>query len=101
MESNLKSVLWKYYEITDENKAKCKNCHKELSRTGGSSTTTLKRHLQSIHSELYKEYVEELKNDEQKNDSEINVQKRPRVQTKNHGQQSTLDHCFLKVVSAF
>ena len=37
------SVIWEYFEITPDNKAKCTTCGVYLSRTGGASTSNLKK----------------------------------------------------------
>lgn len=93
MDSSCKSVIWQYFDITENNKAKCKTCAMELSRTGGSSTTTLKRHLQARHTGTYKDF----KDKEAEIDKE-KVEKSKSVNKPKADQQQTLDHVFVKPV---
>lgn len=52
------SLVWKYFERLDGEKAKCQLCHNSYSRKGG-STSGLINHLRSMHKSNYKKLLEE------------------------------------------
>jgi hypothetical protein len=53
MPKNCSSLVWDYFEITDNNKSKCKLCDVKLSREGGGSTNSMRKHLEAKHKDEY------------------------------------------------
>lgn len=48
------SYIWQFFVAVDSDYAKCKTCNKNYSRKGR-TTTSLKAHLKSMHTEKYAE----------------------------------------------
>lgn len=59
------SLIWKYFEPNGQDNALCIICKKKYSRKGR-TTTSLKNHLKSMHSEQYSAF-KNLESEQQKN----------------------------------
>uniref|UniRef100_A0A915HZZ7 BED-type domain-containing protein n=1 Tax=Romanomermis culicivorax TaxID=13658 RepID=A0A915HZZ7_ROMCU len=64
MSESVTSPLWDYFELTSENESKCKICGTLLSREGGGSTKSMKKHLEAKHGAEFKEYIKKKSEEE-------------------------------------
>lgn len=94
--SALKSVVWEFFKIDNDNEsfAKCNNCNKSVSRGGNDRNSyglnNLRKHLKTTHPALHNDLCNKEKVKETEKQSTA-------VKPKQQGTQSTLESSFIKI----